>query len=495
MSQHSGATSATADAGSATLFNAGGLITAQNVSIGGAVQNTDGVISGQNAVSMNTRTLNNDAGVIESGIGGITINTQGNTLINTSSGSTRGIVSQGGIGIAAGDIHNQGGYIGASGGLNVTQSSNVYNQSGTLLGLGNSAVATSGTLDNQGGRILSGADLAIQAGTLNNSGAGSTVFAAGNLGINATTVNNANTQNGLYTTGLLAGGNLGIHAATLNNSAGAIVALGDTTLTASTSINNSQGQIAGDKVSIDTPEFINTAGRADAQTSMRLKAPRFSADGVIASNGSLALELTGDYTNTGTLSANSDLEISTTGNFSNQGEVSAKRSLTLSAHDLDNAAGATVHAQSTTLNLGGTLNNAGLINASAGQTRITATTLNNTGRIYGDGVSITADSTANSANAAIASRAGDVNITGALSNSAGAQVFSLGNIPYMVDRMMTIIFFDTGVLPEYFIVIDIVAINLLLLSHSCYIFVYFRYNKLYREIFLQHVNKIPGLKF
>ncbi|MBX3585259.1 MAG: hemagglutinin repeat-containing protein [Ramlibacter sp.] len=426
----SGATSATAHAGSGTLTNTGGLVTGQNVTIGGAVLNSGGVISGSNSVAMTTLALNNDAGVIESGTGGISINTQGNSLTNTNSGSTRGIVSQGAITIAAGDINNQAGYIGANGGLNITQSTSINNQGGTLLGLGSSSVTTSGTLNNQGGSILSGADLTVNAGTLNNSNAG-TVYAARDLNVTATAIDNSNTKNGAYTTGLLAGRNATITAGTINNTNGAIVGLGDTTVRATSSLNNAQGQIAGSVLTIDTPSMTNTGGRADAQQRLSLLVPQFSADGVLASNGALQLQLQGNYTNSGTVSANGDLSITTTGSYTNQGHVSAQNNLSLSASGIDNQAGAVIDSRVTTLTTSGTINNAGLINSTAGQTSITAGTLNNTGRIYGDSIAIsgtTNNSIGAGGSAVIASRSGDVTVNGTLNNTNGALVMSLGNL-------------------------------------------------------------------
>ncbi|MBX3654967.1 MAG: hemagglutinin repeat-containing protein [Ramlibacter sp.] len=426
----SGATSATAHAGSGTLANTGGLVTGQNVTIGGAVLNSAGVISGSNSVAMTTLALNNDAGVIESGTGGISINTQGNTLTNTNSGSTRGIVSQGAITIAAGDINNQAGYIGANGGLSITQSTGINNQGGTLLGLGSSSITTSGTLNNQGGSILSGADLSVNAGTLNNSNSG-TVYAARDLSVSATAIDNSNTKNGSYTTGLLAGRNATITAGTINNTNGAIVGLGETTVRATTSLNNSQGQIAGNVLTIDTPVMTNTAGRADAQQRLNLQVPQFSADGVLASNGALTLQLQGNYTNSGTVSANGDLSITTTGNYTNQGHVSAQNSLSLSASGIDNQSGAVIDSRVTTLTTSGTVNNAGLINSTAGQTSITAGTLNNTGRIYGDSIAVTGttnNSIGAGGSAVIASRSGDVTFNGTLNNTDGALVMSLGNL-------------------------------------------------------------------
>ncbi|MBX3659687.1 MAG: filamentous hemagglutinin N-terminal domain-containing protein [Ramlibacter sp.] len=426
----SGATSATVHAGSGTLTNTGGLVTGQNVTIGGAVLNSGGVISGSNSVTMTTLALNNDAGVIESGTGGISINTQGNSLTNTNSGSTRGIVSQGAITIAAGDINNQAGYIGANGGLSITQSTSINNQGGTLLGLGSSSITTSGTLNNQGGSILSGADLSVNAGTLNNSNSG-TVYAARDLSVSATAIDNSNTKNGAYTTGLLAGRNATITAGTINNTNGAIVGLGETTVRATTSLNNSQGQIAGNVLTIDTPVMTNTAGRADAQQRLNLQVPQFSADGVLASNGALTLQLQGNYTNSGTVSANGDLSITTTGNYTNQGRVSAQNNLSLSASGIDNQSGAVIDSRVTTLTTSGTVNNAGLINSTAGQTSITAGTLNNTGRIYGDSIAITGttnNSIGAGGSAVIASRGGDVTVNGTLNNTDGALVMSLGNL-------------------------------------------------------------------
>ncbi|MGE0332271.1 MAG: hemagglutinin repeat-containing protein [Ramlibacter sp.] len=426
----SGATNTTADAGSGTLSNTGGLVTGQNVSIGGAVNNATGVISGSNAVSMTTRAIHNDGGVIESGEGGISINTQGHTLTNTNSGTTRGIVSQGNIAIAAGDINNQLGYIGANGSLNITQSSTIHNQGGTLLGLGGVSVTT-GTLNNQGGSILGGVDVSVNAGTVNNASSG-TIYAGRDLTVNAGSIDNGNTQNGSYTTGLLAGRNASITAATITNASGAIVALGDATVRASSSLNNTQGQISGNTVTIQTPSLTNTAGRADAQQRMTVQVPHFSADGVLASNGAMNLELQGNYVNTGVVSASGDLNISTTGSYTNLNRVSAQNSLSLTAAGIDNAAGATIDSQRTTLNAGGgTLNNAGLINSTAGQTSITAGTLNNTGRIYGDSIALNANvnnSAAAGAGAAIATRGGNVTINGALNNSDDALVLSLGSI-------------------------------------------------------------------
>ena len=203
-------------------------------------------------------------------------------------------------------------------------------------------------MSNQGGRILSGADLAASAATLNNSNSG-TLYAGRDLSVTASAIDNSSTKNGSYTAGLVAGRNSTITAGAINNASGAIVSPGDTAIRATTSLNNSQGQISGNTVAIDTPVLTNTAGRADAQQRMTLRVRQFSADGVLASNGDLDLTLAGDQTNSGTLSANRNLSISTTGSYTNQGRLSAQNNLSLAATDIDNQLGATIDSQVTTL--------------------------------------------------------------------------------------------------------------------------------------------------
>ena len=415
-------------AGSGTLTNTGGLVTGQNVTIGGAVNNSAGVISGSNSVAMTTLALNNDAGVIESGTGGISIDTQGNTLTNTNSGAARGIVSQGAITIAAGDINNQAGYIGANGALFITQSSNIDNQGGTLLGLGNSSVTTSGTLNNQGGSILSGADLAASAATLNNSNSG-TLYAGRDLSVTASAIDNSNTKNGSYTTGLLAGRNATITAGTINNTNGAIVSPGDTAIRATTQPEQHAGpdrRQHGHHRHAGADQHGRPRRRAAAHDPAGTPIQRRRRAGQQWRPGPAGWQ--GNHTNSGTVSANGDLSISTTGSYTNQGRLSAQNNLSLVASDIDNQVGAIIDSQVTTLTASGAVNNAGLINSTAGETTITADSVNNTGRIYGDSIAITATTHNAGAAAVIASRGGDVTINGQLNNTDGAQVFSLGSI-------------------------------------------------------------------
>ena len=386
--------------------------------------NNQGLVSGGRSVTINGGAVNNDAGVIEAGLGGISINTSGQTLNNTNSGTARGIVSTGTVNLTTGQLNNTAGYIGASDQLMVN-ASGIDNSGGQMLGVNNLGISTSGILNNDGGKITSANNASIQAGTLSNTAG--LIFAAGNLSVNAGDINNSNTHSGSYNLGLLAGGNLTVAGNNINNSQGAIVGLGAVEVTAAGTLNNSTGQIAGNTVKVRAAEVTNTGGRIDASRTLTVQAPRTSADGIIASGGTLALTFDGDYLNTGTVAANGNLSITTNGTYTNQGTVSAQQALNLTANNLSNTAGAQIIAQQTTLNVAGIISNAGLINSTDGLTQINTGTLNNTGKVYGDSVTINGQ-VDNSAGAVIASRSGDLAITGALSNTGGAQVLSLANM-------------------------------------------------------------------
>ena len=406
--------------------NDAGQLKATAVTLSAAnTSNAGGVISGLYSASVQGGAINNDGGVIESGAGGIYINTNGQLLNNTNSGSTGGIVSKGQIDIVAGDLNNASGYIGSNAILSITASGNINNQGGEMFGGTGLYLRPPGDLNNSNGKITSGANASIEAGSLINQAG--LVFAAGNLSVNAASIDNSNTNNGGFNLGLLAGGNLSVSAGNINNSTGAMVGLGSASITASGQLNNSAGQIAGGTAHVQAAQVINTGGRIDASRALDLRSPQTSADGVIASSGTLALAFSGDYTNTGTVSANGNLSITTNGNYNNQGIVSANQALNLTASNLNNASGAQINASQTTLNIAGSVSNQGLINSTAGPTQITTGSLSNTGQLFGGSVGISG-SVSNSAGGVIASRSGDLTINGSLTNSGGAEVLSLASM-------------------------------------------------------------------
>ncbi|MDQ1816067.1 hemagglutinin repeat-containing protein [Massilia sp. CCM 9210] len=407
------------------LDNADGVISSGTDLIVAAkdVNNAGGVLSGLKSTKVDADSVSNNAGVIESGVGGIAITAK--TLTNDHSGTERGIVSHGDIAITGGSVKQNGGYIGADGKLTIDGTS-IDNAGGsTMLALKSLSLTGSSGINNQGGNIKSALDTTLKTPVLNN--VGGTVFAHNNLLVDAAAIDNSNTNNGAFDKGLLASNTVTVNAATVGNVNGAIVALKNLKVAGTTSIDNSGGQLSGEEVTIDTADFINTSGRTDAMTKLTANMKKFSADGVMASTGTLRLAMDGDFTNGGTVAAENNLEIVlNNGKYTNasNGTISAAKDLSLSATELNNYG--TISATNTTLDVG-TFNNAGtgVVN-SIGTTAVTGGNTFNSGRIYGGNV-VMGGAVTNEANATIGAR-DMLTVNGLLINKPGANVISLGNM-------------------------------------------------------------------
>ncbi|MEJ7931233.1 filamentous hemagglutinin N-terminal domain-containing protein, partial [Ramlibacter sp. AN1015] len=430
---HTAAVDDEAGVGRGGLLNEGGLIAGRQVRIDADVHNAEGVISADHALLI-AGAIDNRAGVLEAGDGGIHIDTLGQRLVNTDSGAKRGIVSTGDIRIDAGALDNRGGYIGADGALAVERSSSIANQGGTLVGGDHSVVASAGRIDNRGGAILSQADLLVQAAAvdnsgprsvvsaardltidaaaLDNSGPRSVVFAARDLTIDAAALDNAGTRgdpaSASASAGLLAGRHASVTAGALDNTQGAIVAMGEATLRVTGALDNAGGHIAADTADVHTGAMRNDQGRLDAQHSLAVKAGQLSGNGQLTSQRALSLELQGDYTHQGLIAAGTDLRMHTEGRLDNHGVISAQRKLQLSAGALHNGHEGVITGQETALDIAGELTNLGLVNASAGPATVRAKSVRNLGRIYGDEIAISAQRLHNDAAGVIASRTGGI---------------------------------------------------------------------------------------
>lgn len=143
-----------ADAGSGAFNNSRGRIeAAQALTLAGtAMNNSDGVIVGQKleldsrhqafdshrgklaasgSLLLRSGMLANDAGLIQAG-GELTIDTHGQRLSNTDSGSTAGILGQSTVSLVTGDLDNSAGFIGAKGTLTATSSGAIDNRGGLI---------------------------------------------------------------------------------------------------------------------------------------------------------------------------------------------------------------------------------------------------------------------------------------------------------------------------------------------------------------------------
>lgn len=416
------------DAAQGVFDNREGVFTAQVVRASGEVQNAEGVISGRASVSLRTRTLDNESGVIEAGTDGLRIDTQGHRLDNRGSGGTRGIVSQGDVTISAGELDNRAGYIGAGGKLAVNSASRLLNQRGGILGLGDSQLHATDLIDNRGGSIASGRDLALATATLDNRGPGSSIVALRDLHLRAEAIRNEGTLGQDHQAGLRAGRHLGIDAGHLQNEGGAIAAQGDTRVRAGV-VDNSQGHIAGDLTSLDAALLANGGGRMDARKQLGMSLQQMVGAGLLAAGGDLSLALAGNYEHRGEFAAGGHLDLRVAGTLSNQGSLQARRALQLRAAQLSNRSGAEISAPSVLLDVEGSLVNEGLINASAGLAELRAGQVDNSGRIYGDEIRIDASRVdnrlaANGLGGVIASRLAGLRIDGRLDNAPQALVYS-----------------------------------------------------------------------
>ncbi|NHZ42497.1 hemagglutinin repeat-containing protein [Massilia aquatica] len=386
------------------------------------VNNAGGVLSGLTSTKVTADSVNNNAGVIEAGTGGIVITAK--TLTNDNSGTQRGIVSQGDIVISGGSVKQDGGYIGADGKLSIDGSSIDNTGGSTMLAMKELSLTGSVGINNQDGKIKSALDTTLKAPLLNNSGG--TVFANNNLALDVAAIDNSNTNNGAFDKGMLASNTVTVNAATVGNVNGAIVALKNLKVTGTASIDNSGGQLSGETVAIDTADFINTAGRTDATLTLTAHMAKFSANGVMASTGTLRLEMDGDYTNQGLVAAENNLEIVlNNGKYTNKGTISAAKDLSLSANELNNYG--SISATNTTINVGSLTNHGSAVVNSIGNTSINAGNTVNTGRIYGGNVVMTGGAVSNEANATIGARE-TLTVGGMLVNKPGANVISLGNM-------------------------------------------------------------------
>lgn len=379
------------DISSKGMNNSDGVIIGSRISADSNAEimdNTRGqLIASGGPVHINSASLNNDAGLIQAS-GDLSVNTHGQTLYNTNSGSQGGIVSQGKMSLETGNLVNRAGYL--------------YS--------GNKLSAVSSTIDNtQGGVMTSSAGIDITAATLNNQGA--QIQALGDIGLNLTILNNqdslirssknltiaANTIKNNNTLGNnqgLEGQSVSFTAALIDNRQGAVRADNILTLTSTGQVQNNQGLISSgtnltmeDNQASKTLLVTNTSGTMIAGQKLGITSAALSGDGKVLSQGDLDVRLVQDYTNSGELQANGNLNLETGGKVTNQAAILAGRNLNIHAGSIENATAAEISAQNTALTTG-TLTNRGLIDG--GETLVDAATVNNlgTGRVYGDHIAI-----------------------------------------------------------------------------------------------------------
>ncbi|UWF47183.1 hemagglutinin repeat-containing protein [Pseudomonas sp. N3-W] len=439
----------------ASLGNAKGALQSlgsMGVTVGGDIDNQSGRIIAQNgdlglsAANIDNRggTLASIKGALDAHVVGVLKN--GYDLTNNRQG---GITQAQRLNLSAlGGIDNYGGRISAQGGDAVieTASGNFDNRNGGLYAKGlvkvhgnnfdNSGdndgqiagsqidLSLDGALNNRLGIIESDNTLSVRAASLDNQTgqlralgtSGKTQFQIGGLFDNRNgTVETANTDLTLNAAGFANIGGKLLHVGTgtfdismpnVSNAGGTLVTRGGLTLNADTWTNSSV--IQAGRLTVNVNNFSQTAGgQLLASSSFVGTGGNWNNDGLLASDGSLSLNLWGTY--------------------GGNGRASSLGNLGLSAGQLNLNSGTSIAGGGdTTINVGGQLTNAGRLTSSNNMT-LTAGGVSNTGTLAtGENLTLRTGVLLNS-NGLISS-GGDMQLLAASFTNAYAQVYGLGNV-------------------------------------------------------------------
>ncbi|MHC8339909.1 two-partner secretion domain-containing protein [Pseudomonas sp. HLT2-19-2] len=430
----------------ASLNNAGGALQslgAMTLDVtGGEIDNQSGKIIAQNgdlnitAANLDSRSgvLSSLKGLLQTRLTGVLRNGQGGKIEGRRLDlqALGGIYSDGGrIAANTGDIllnagnaavDNSGGGIYAKGLVKVIGDS-LNNNAGQISGNGIN-LGLNGNLSNRSGLIESGSALAVRATSVDNQGgklralgnSGKTNFQIGSLFDNRNgLLETVNTDLTLATpTFLNAGGTVthvgvgefDISTANVMNSGGSLVTRGGLTLNADSWTNSSV--IQAGRLRVNVNNLIQTAGgQLLASDSFIGSGVNWSNEGLLASNGTFSLDLSGAY--------------------GGNGRVSSVGNLRLTASQIDLTAAASITGGTTaTVTSRGSLTNLGRL-TSADSLTVNAASLTNNGTLGGAGkLRISSNSLLNQ-NGLIFS-GGDMALrVGTLTNRY-ADIYGMGNI-------------------------------------------------------------------
>ncbi|WP_211709063.1 two-partner secretion domain-containing protein, partial [Paraburkholderia aspalathi] len=472
----------------ASLDNSlGGYVGAQDVVVTtqGALNNAGGTLEASDALTVSAQTIANDAGAIRNAGTQATSVAATGALTNTRGGLIGG---NGDVSVSGGNggVDNSNGSIVAGGATSVQSGSTLGNAAGLIQGKGNVAVSAQGAVSNAGGQIeangatttlqISGTSLDNTNGRIANVGTGATT-------LNATSITNAN-PGGVAGAGTIGGnGDVTLTGQTLSNTQGAQVVAGhDLTLNVAQSVDNTGGTLSGANnltlnesgaavvnlngsihgngaIALNVASLDNTSGRIGNDTgsggsgaiaagtltnqagaigsdqNLSVTTNQLSGDGKIIAGNDGTVTVNGSYTNDAVnqIQANHDLTFTTIGSFTNQGTLAAVNALTVNAANVDNQAGADLNSASTTVNASNTITNEGRLEGDTVTTH--SASLINTATIVGNNVTLNAGSISNTGTAAAIAAATQLNLyaSNALSNTGGANIFSLGDINIAAD--------------------------------------------------------------
>ncbi|NWD72291.1 hemagglutinin repeat-containing protein, partial [Pseudomonas gingeri] len=427
----------------ASLANGKGTVQSQgalNLTVTGDIDNQSGKLLAQNgdlnvgAANLDNRggTLASIKGALEAHIVGVLKN--GYDLNNNRQGGTTQAQR---LNLSAlGGIDNYGGRISAQSGDAVITTTDFDNRNGGLYAKGlvkvsgnnfdNSGdndgriagqqidLSLNGALNNRLGIIESDSTLSVRAASLDNQTgqlralgtSGKTNFQIGGLFDNRNgkletansdlTVNAAGFQNLGGSLLHVGNGTFDIATANILNAGGSLVTRGGLTLTADNWTNSSVIQAGRLTVNVNT--LNQTAGgQLLASTSLTGNGGNWNNDGLIASDGTVNLNLSGSYGGNGRLSSLGTLGLTAASvNVGSSGSIAGGGDTTINVGGQLNNYGRLTSAAGMTVNAGG-INNYGTLGSSQALTATTGALLNDHGLIFsGSDMGLRVDSLTNS---------------------------------------------------------------------------------------------------
>jgi len=361
-----------------------------------------GTIQAQ-SLNLTSTGLDNDGGRIAAQTGDAVISTGD---FNNQNG---GLYAGGKVNVTAHDLDNSGAADGQIGGQQIDLSlSGALNNENGIVESDSTLGITAASIDNQTGKLralgATGSTTLNVSGLLNNSN-GTLESANQNLTLNAGSFLNANGSLLHVGTGTFA-----IATANLTNAGGSVVTNGSLTIAADNWTNSSVIQ-AGD-LTVNVNTLNQTAsGELLGTRSLTGNGATWNNDGLLASDGTLGLTLSGSYGGNGRLTSTGDMNLS-------------------AGHITLGSATSIAGGGNTTVNLAGQLSNAGRLTSGAALT-VNAAGVDNEGTL-GSGTGLILTTGALSNTQGLIFSGGDMSLRVASLNNSYANIYSLGNLT--IDR-------------------------------------------------------------
>ncbi|MBI6692203.1 filamentous hemagglutinin N-terminal domain-containing protein, partial [Pseudomonas corrugata] len=418
------------DVEAASLDNSGGTLTSRaNLDLklaGPLINQTQGLISATDALTISTRDLNNH---------------QGSLL-----GSAIAID----FGAATGDLNNSAGLITAAGVLSLQHLRDLDNQGGEISS-SQPLDLTARDLNNSAGKLISNGLLTVKARDVINQGGLMSGFKG--LDLSATSLDNRNggtlssrdedvsvTLSGALlnsANGAVAGKkNLTVTAASVDNRGGILSSGADQTLTVTGGLlNNAQGGLIDSAATLvmNAMTLGNAGGTVNAQQALTFTGTTLdNTGGTLIGNAAVTLDLLGALTNTnGKLASAGPLRVERAMQVDNQGgQIASQSLLTLLIGGLDNRNRGTVAANDTlVLTASGAVQNGGdgLIYSQNGAVQIDANSLaNGKGTVQSQGnLTLVVDQDIDNQSGRLQAKAGDLTVEARNLDNRGGVLASL----------------------------------------------------------------------